>query len=643
MKNFFEHQAAARRKTARLLLYFTLAVGGIILVLYSLIRTVVVFYCIDKRFVFYHQQLFIAIAVGTLLVIGLGSLFRIYSIRNGGGVVAAMLDGKLLPANTSDPGERRLLNVVEEMAIASGIPVPIVFLLEKEPAINAFAAGFSPDTAVIGITRGAVDHLNRDELQGVVAHEFSHIFNGDMLLNMRMVGLLYGILMISQSGELCLRSLSRGRGGRGAATIFFIGLGLYLAGSLGLFAGKLIKSAVTRQREFLADASAAQYTRNPFGLAGALKKIGGWRYGARIRHPLAAEASHLYFGNGLTESWIKALNTHPPLAERVRRLDSSFSGVFPKFAPPEAADAREGVRASLAPDAGPAATPQKELAPEPTPPDIEKILATVGQPMLAHVARARQLIDALPAAVRDAAREPFGSRALIYGLLLDRSVAVRKRQLTLLREKSEPGVYVLVQKLRSKITALPRQAYLPLVDLTLPALRTLSPAQYQQFKENVAGLSAADKKISLFEFVLHHCVLRHLAGHFRKRKQAVQIYNLRGAAKECSCLLSALARLGHRDEGQAGRAFEAGRKVIAGKAAWVFAATGYCTLKDIALALRKLAGLSPPLKKKLLAACLECITYDQRITSKESELFRVVADALGCPVPLWLSGEEAKG
>jgi Zn-dependent protease with chaperone function len=642
MKNFFEHQAAARRKTGKLLLYFILAIGGIIFALYSLIGTVVVLSSVDKHFIFYHQQLFIAVAGCTLLVIALGSLFRIYSLRNGGSVVAAMLNGKLLPANTSDPRERRLLNVVEEMAIASGIPVPIVFLMEKEQAINALAAGFTPDTAVIGITRGAVDHLNRDELQGVVAHEFSHIFNGDMLLNIRMMGLLHGILMISQSGDLCLRSLSRGRGGRGTAAIFFLGLGLYLAGSLGLFAGKLIKSAVARQREFLADASAVQYTRNPFGLAGALKKIGGWRYGARLRHPLAAEASHLYFGNGLTESWIKALNTHPPLAERVRRLDPSFSGVFPEFALQEAVGDRDRFRAPLAPEPGQALTPQKELAPEPPPRDFQKILDTVGEPMLVHVARARQLIGALPAAVKDAAREPFGSRALIYGLLLDRSVSVRKRQLTLLREKSEPGVYVLVQKLRLKITALPRQAYLPLVDLALPALRTLSPAQYQQFKENVAGLSAADKTISLFEFVLHHCVLRHLAGHFRKRKQVTQIYNLRGAAKECSCLLSALARLGHRDEGQAGRAFEAGRKIIAGKAAWVFSAAGDCTLYDIDQALRKLAGLSPPLKKKLLAACLECITYDQQITSEESELFRVIADALGCPVPLWLSGEEGK-
>ena len=252
------------------------------------------------------------------------------ALSRGGEVVARTLDGRPINSNTQDLNERRLLNVVEEMAIASGVPVPTVYLLENDKSINAFAAGFTPADAVIGVTRGTMELLNRDELQGVIAHEFSHVFNGDMRLNIRLMGVLHGITVIAMIGYVILRGTSGSRKGGGLA-ILLLGGSLVVIGFVGVFFAKLIKSAVSRQREFLADASAVRYTRNPDGIAGALKKIGGLVYGAKIKSPRAEEASHFLFADGLRAkiSSFQALATHPPLTERIRRIDAGFDGRFP--------------------------------------------------------------------------------------------------------------------------------------------------------------------------------------------------------------------------------------------------------------------------------------------------------------------------
>src|SRR5690606_28971990 len=267
--------------------------------------------------------------------------------RQGGSVVAGLLGG--LPVNpaTDDPDERRLVNVVEEMAIASGVPVPAIYVLPGEESINAFAAGYGVHDAAVAVTRGALKHLTRDELQGVIAHEFSHILNGDMRLNIRLIGLLHGLLLLALIGRVLLRSGGRSRGRRkekgGSVQVALIGLGLVLLGYIGVFFGKLIKAAASRQREYLADAAAVQFTRNPEGIAGALKKIGALGAGSRIVHPRAEELSHLYFASGLRSSFAGLFATHPPLVERIRRIDPSFSGDFEGVF--EAAAAREALAA----------------------------------------------------------------------------------------------------------------------------------------------------------------------------------------------------------------------------------------------------------------------------------------------------------
>ena len=217
------------------------------------------------------------------------------------------------------------------MAIASGTPTPPVYMMQEEPGINAFAAGFTPSDAVVGVTRGCVGQLSRDELQGVIGHEFSHILNGDMRLNIRLMGVLFGILVVGLIGSILLRSSLYGsalqsRSSRGNSTqvLLIIGGVLMLVGFIGTLVGNLIKASVSRQREFLADASAVQFTRNPSGIAGALKKIGGFEAGSEMMNPHAPESSHMFFGRAVSSGFNSLFATHPPLEERIARLDSSW-------------------------------------------------------------------------------------------------------------------------------------------------------------------------------------------------------------------------------------------------------------------------------------------------------------------------------
>ena len=324
--DFFTHQDQARRNTTRLEVLFVLAVLALILSIDLLLAATLGYLARDPRTgavdwsLAFDPGIVVLSALGTLSVVGGGSLFKTAQLRSGGHVVAEELGGRRLHPDTADPTEQKILNVVEEMAIASGTATPPVFLLDSEQGINAFAAGFTPSDAVIGITRGAAERLTRDELQGVVAHEFSHILNGDMRLNIRLMGILHGILIIGMLGYFILRMTassgrgrrsSRGGGGGAVVAILALGAGLMAVGFFGTLFGNLIKAAVSRQREFLADASAVQFTRQPSGLAGALKKISGLAAGSRIENPNAPEASHMFFGRA-TGGFAGLFSTHPP-------------------------------------------------------------------------------------------------------------------------------------------------------------------------------------------------------------------------------------------------------------------------------------------------------------------------------------------
>lgn len=633
MRDFFARQENARRRTVRLIILFTFAVLGVALAVYLV--AVVTWQLSRQHLVdgisLWNPRLFLWTTGGTLLFVGLGSLWKIQELREGGSRVATILGGRPVPLQPQDPQELQLRNVVEEMAIASGMPVPDLFLLERERSINAFAAGHDLNDAAICVTYGAIRLLRRDELQGVVAHEFSHILNGDMRLNLNLTGWLNGILMVSQFGEMGLRGVRRVRG-KGAGAIALVSCALYAVGYIGYFFGRLIKSAVARQREYLGDASAVQFTRHPEGLAGALKKIGGLTLGSRIEHPRADEMSHLFFSNALQEAWLHALDTHPPLADRIRLLDPSFRGKFPEVKPLPAPPANEIYLKPQPPKAAP--DPVVALSGA----EVTALLSRAGDPMQEHLDRARFLINELPEPLIAAIRDPYGACAVVYGLLLDKTPDIRARQEEILSAQGNQAFLEELRSLAPSLSTLPPEVRLPLLELSLPALRALSQRQFSVLKETVAHLSAADKRTSLFEFTLRYLLLRHLEPNFTQRpNRPAQIYGLRGVQQECSCVLTALARVGHQDETLARKAFDRGLIALhEAKTEFAFLPAAECGVACLERSFAALESTSPLIKRRLLGACLECLRHDGTVTVAEVELFRAIADAIGCPLPPWL-------
>ncbi len=643
---FFENQDAARRNTKWLVFLFCLAVVAIAALLYGL----AVFLTgmqrpdaygreVEIALQWWQPDLLVLVALGTLAVVAGGSLYKISQLRGGGSVVAEALGGTLVASDTSDPDQRRLLNVVEEMAIASGTPSPPVYLLGDEQGINAFAAGFTPSDAVIGVTRGCVQQLSRDELQGVIAHEFSHILSGDMGLNIRLMGVIHGILIIGIIGYFLLRSSmfagrGRQRGGRDNSALFMLGagVGLMVIGFLGTFFGNLIKASVSRQREFLADASAVQFTRNPDGIAGALKRIGGFDAGSILQSPNAPESSHLFFSQGLRSGLQLLFATHPPLDQRIRRLDPSWEGGARAVAP----GARPAAAGAAAAFAG--GTPQPGGSGLPAAP-AGSALDQVGQPTVAHIAYAAALVRGLPPAVSAAAHEAYGARAVIYALLIDRDHDPRERQLEQLARFGEAGIDRETRRLLPEIEGLDTRVRLPLIDMALPALRALSPSQYQAFKTNVGALVAADQKIDLFEWTLQRILLAHLRPHFeRMRPPRVRYSSLARLTPQCSVLLSTLAHLGSRSDAELRSAFEQGASQLPGIEPALLP-PDRCGLAELDAALQRLAQAQPSCVQQLLTACAACITADRRVTQAEGELLRAIADALACPMPPLLPGQ----
>ncbi len=653
--DFFGSQEAARRKSSILVVYFFIAVAMMILTLYIVAVGTLTFANTqqgrEQGISWWQPQILLVVAGGTIAIITMGSLYKTMQLRAGGAGIAEQLGGRRLQGNSRDPLERRLLNVVEEMALAAGTTVPPVYLLDNEPGINAFAAGFTPGDAVIGVNRGTVEHLTRDELQGVIAHEFSHILNGDMRLNLRLMGLLHGILLIAIIGYYVLRASGHGSGGRrgkGGGQLILLGLAMLVIGYVGLFFARLIKAAVSRQREYLADASAVQFTRNPDGIGGALKKIGALSAGSRMESAEAESASHLFFGS-CRNSLFQALATHPPLVKRIRSIDPHFDGNFAAFAKKASSEApkkkkedpKSAFEAFKRPLGGLAAVGMGENR---IPIDPVIVMAAVGAPTMQHVDYVHGLLDRLPDALRDALHDPFSCRAVVAALLLDRDAEVRARQLQVVHDKLGDLSHQETNRLAPLIEALGAAARLPLVEIAGNTLRDLSPSQYQTFRETVIELVKADAKIDLFEFALQRVLIRHLDQHFHGHKPPKMLYPAIGGVKnEVSNLISALSHLGHADEAGARSAFEQASEAFAFEKVLVMRARGECSLKQIGEALDKLAQSSAAVKKRVLKAATVSVTADGVVTTAEAELLRAIADSLDCPMPPLLGANAAAG
>jgi len=635
--DFFESQDHARRKTVILTLYFLLAVIFLIVGVYT--AFVIAGINFSSGMGFWNPQLFILVSLAVLLIIFLGSAFKIAALSKGGSAVAEMLGGAPVDPNTTDPDRRRLLNVVEEMSIASGVPVPRVYVMENEPGINAFAAGYTPGTAVVAVTDGCMKELSRDELQGVIAHEFSHILNGDMRLNIRLMGIIAGILVIAVIGRIIVRGSSRGNvrvrsGGKkgGGGAIILAGLIIMAVGYIGVLFGKLIKSAVSRQREFLGDASAVQFTRNPSGIGGALKKIASHHAGSKIGNAHAEDASHLFFGNGLGKPFMNLLATHPPIEERIRRIDASLLTEGLKKDAGGLRFDQDPMATGISSLASQACTPSTDAADISFPPDM--LTSIVGNPQAGHLDFAAQVLSCLPSRAAEAVREPYGARAVIYCLLLNPEEDVRKAQLEKFIEESDPAVIKEAGSLAPVIDAINREYRLPLAGLAIPSLKLLSPAQYEIFRKNVKGLIEADKKISLFEYILQRTIIHNLDPGFNKaRVSSVRYHMIDQVRLDCFLLLSILAWRSDAGTRVAEESFRRGIAELRIDGEPSILSREKCRLSALDSSLERLTMASPQVKKKVLMACIACISADSFITVDEADLLRLISDLLDCPIP----------
>jgi len=646
--DFFQRQDAARRSTKWLVVMFLLGTLGVVagttLVAYVAAASAQKYRPVDDYQRFDHNgadvdEVTVSLFAGaaTALLIGGGTLFRVAQLRAGGGAsVAEGLRGRRVYPDTKDPVERRLLNVVEEMALASGVPAPPVYLLSEEEGINAFAAGYSPSDAVVAVTRGCAEQLKRDELQGVVAHEFSHILNGDMRLNIRLIGVLYGILLLGLTGRIILRHMRFSHGSsrkdaKGRLAVAAIAAALVVLGYIGTLIGGLIKAALSRQREYLADASAVQFTRNPGGLAGALKRIGARVGGSRLNAANAAEASHMYFAAGVWEGLTNLTATHPPLENRIRRLDPQWDGKFPpalktKQPPTEFAEHAAGLVGGA-----------METIPVSV---VAQAANQVGQPTDEHRIYAAALVQSLPPLVLQSAREPYGARAVLFGLLADRNPAIREKQLRRLRELVPQDVNDITLKLLPLIDGLDVRARLPLVDLSLPALRAMSPPQYQQFSACFKEFVRADDRLGLFEWTLYRILRRHLRPQFEETVlPQIKYYGLQRLGRQCSVLLSTLAHADSRGQDAAAAVARGAAKLP--NVAVELLPPEECGLEPLSQALDDLSHVADKKRKHVVAACAACICADREVTVAEAELLRGVCDMLDCPMPPLLPGGPA--
>jgi Zn-dependent protease with chaperone function len=571
----------------------------------------------------------------TLFIIG-ASMFKTAALASGGGAVAQQVGGTLVPANVQDPLRRRLRNVVEEMAIASGVPVPEIYVLEEESGINAFAAGFTPSDAAVAVTRGALELLDRDELQGVIAHEFSHILNGDMRLNIRLMGVLFGIMALSLIGRIIVRgghhaSIVSSRRDRSAPVILIIGLGLAILGAIGMFCARVIKASVSRQREYLADASAVQFTRQNTGIANALKKIGGYSHGSRIEATDPEEVSHMLFGSGSKLTGLFA--THPPLVERIKALDPSFrESDFPRVERPQfSGDDREHP-ANVSDFAGDIASAlvtggAQALA--------ESIAATVGQPENEHVEYARHLRQSIPISLYDAAHSVELAYLLTIALILDRSGRVTERQLALAREQLGTERASLLRRYYDELAETGAELRLPLLEVAFPALKLRPTQELTYLVSLTTRMIEVDGEIDLYEYCFHRILMSSLGKAVDpsggRRALRARRNDLRSSAIG---LLRILADYGHEDDATRAEAFRTGIGTLGDWArTHEYESDRKYTIAVLDHSLDVLPGLNSKGKASLLRAITATAGHDGKLTVAEAELIRAVCAALDYPLP----------
>jgi len=633
--NFFQQQDQARKQSRWLIIVFMLAVVAIVLAINLIVLLAVGMTSIETegvpeigmQMITGNLPLLSGTAIATISVIGLASLFKSASLRGGGGKVARELGGTLVDSDTRDTKRRRLRNVVEEIALASGVPVPEIYVLEQEAGINAFAAGFTPADAAVAVTRGALEKLSRDELQGVIAHEFSHILNGDMRINIRLMGTLFGILLVALIGRrVLIHSHFAGRSSRdkNGAVVLLIAFGLMAVGYVGLFFGRWIKAAVSRQREYLADASAVQFTRDPDGISGALKKIAVYSDGSYLNAD-TEEVSHMLFGDGQK---MMMFSTHPPLHERIGRIDPSFR--------PEELDRlaakiqRDRIRAekSEARKAKQAGESNRGMF------DADSIIDQIGKPDWDRILAAGVIAASIPDNINQAAHSTEWAPEVLFYTLLGRDSAVREQQLLLIAQKMGSDSEAQVSALLDAGGLPLAEQRLPLLEMSFPALKRRPPEYVGRVLETVTDLIEADGHIDVFEYLLARVIKQHLWES--QNPNAVKLAgrkSLQACLNEALDVMAILAAHGHGEEIAARSAFNAGvvglgldaNTPMPGSENWIL---------TMDRALQKLDQLKSAEKEKVVRAMIEVVLHDGELVPSELELLRVSCELIHVPMPL---------
>lgn len=646
--NFFEQQDIARRNTRVLLLFFLVAVALLIVLTNAVIAAFLWFgqdynvYSgsrggLSGFMSYFSWARFGTVGLAVTATVALVAMVKWISLSSGGKVVAESMGGtRILPGST-DRAERRCLNVVEEMALAANMPVPPVYVMNSERGINAFAAGVTPADAVVAVTRGTIDHLKRHELQGVIAHEFSHILNGDMRLNTHLAAMLKGITFIGDVGHILLRSSNRVRTGlsarknNGAAMLPLLGLALWLLGLVGAATAGFIKAAISRQKEYLADASAVQYTRSPDGIGDALKVIGGYIPGTLVHAARAAEMSHIFFGEIEHRLW-NVFATHPPLTKRIRRVDPSWNGEFIQrkmehydhrpLHPNAAAEVGVG-RAAIVAAAFAATAARQDTTGSP---DVDADFGPSPDELEAETARREEI----PLVFVRHAHEPLGAHALIYSLLINETEAERQTQMAIIDEAGIPGLNELVHTLSPGVRALGAPRRLPLLEMCLPALKSMSLAQYRQFKRTLMGLIRADAKTQLHEWCLYQLVRHYLDPEFIQVKPSRPRYaRLQKVAYHLRAVLSVLA---HEGSGEATAVFRLGADEL-GFTSMAILPREQCSVAAFSKAVNELANCYPLLKPRVLKSMALAASSDGQLSPVEKEIIASMAAVMDCPQP----------
>jgi len=607
--------------------WFILSVVGVIVVMYVLGLSLWQYSSTNPQginhatdtaeLVWWDPTMFTWVSVLVGGVIMTGSWVKLAQLSGGGKVVAQSLGGRAVEPTTTDLPERRLLNVVEEMAIASGVPVPEVWIMDEEQGINAFAAGTDPSNAVIGITRGTLERLTRTELQGVVAHEFSHILNGDMKLNMRLMGWIFGLVMLSMLGRIMIESLRFMRGSRDSKAggiilaLVVAGLAVWLVGSIGVLFARMLQAAISRQREYLADASAVQFTRQVEGIAGALKKIGGYSEHGTIRSPKAMEARHMFFtGSGFSS----LMATHPPLDKRIKAIDPHWNGdMLQGMADPVRAEEFSGAMGFSG--------------------SLEQTAAQACVDSLGENVRLDMNVGAV---IREDLRagkvtafSKQEAKTLLLGLLVAADHDWRETAKHIL-EKHGLDAEMIAQVIGWSVDleGYDSSKKLALVDLSLSWLRKMSQSEARDFVTASQALIEADGEVNLFEFMLQKVIERHvLIGLGLKPVPGMRYRKIQDLERELADLLSVFATLAG-----GGTAIElaavqyrehTGRELPRSTAG----------LSEVSSALEEMDAATPLVKQQILRLCGLVVTDDGHVAYQEMELLRATAEAIGAPIP----------